>query len=95
MTVDDVVDFLKEQKLDKFVKAFETNGIDGDILEAILARNKDKSDRVDMTVMDIILEEIGVTGGVKMGKIRTRLNKFSAFVSVKSSAQSKAPGAVV
>jgi hypothetical protein len=93
LTVDDVVNFLKKLKLDTYVNPFRANGIDGDILEAILARDGDKvmmeSIGHEMKVTDIILEELGVTSGIQRAKIRT-FKKFlsSSLASVRSSVQS-------
>ena len=93
MTVDDVVDFLKKLKLDTYVNPFRANGVDGDILEAILARDGDKvmieSIGREMKVTDIILEELGVTNGIHRAKIRT-FKKFlsGSLASVRSSVQS-------
>ena len=77
MTVDDVVDFLTHQKLDQFVDAFRENGIDGDILKAILSRETEKVKGEEMSVTDKILEELGVKSGMQMAGIRRKLKKIS------------------
>ena len=88
-----MVNFLKKLKLDTYVNPFRANGIDGDILEAILARDGDKvmieSIGREMKVTDIILEELGVTSGIQRAKIRT-FKKFlsGSLASVRSSVQS-------
>lgn len=77
MTVDDVVKFLTQQKLGQFVDAFRENEIDGDILKAILAREDEKVKGEEMSVMDKILEELGVMPGMQMARIRGKLKKIS------------------
>ena len=85
--MDDVINFLKEQKLDRFVDAFRANAIDGDIMEAILARESDKvwiqSKGKEMTVTDIILEELGITSGITRANIRGRFK--NSLTSIRSS----------
>ena len=100
LSVDDVANFLKEQQLDMFVEAFRENGIDGDILEAILARKEDKvmvkSKGGEMLVTDLILEELGMTRAMQRakakGKFRKLLPQDSLAASVRSSVRSTSRG---
>ena len=92
LSVDEVADFLKQQKLGEFVDAFRANSIDGDLLEAILARNKDKvmvpSKGTEMLVTDIILEELGMTTAPQRLRVRGKFRRYTdSVVSVHSSVQ--------
>ena len=96
-----MVDFLKKLKLDKYVNPFRANGVDGDILEAILAREGQRVMREsigrEMTVTDLILEELGVNSGIHRAKIRTfkKLISGGSLASVRSTVQSTASGVSV
>lgn len=79
LSVDDVAAFLKEQKLEKFVKPFTVNGIDGSILEAILARKTQVivEGMEDVTVADKILqEELGMKTRMQRLKVKANLEKY-------------------
>ena len=71
--------FLKEQKLEKFVKPFTENGIDGSILEAILARKTQVivEGMEDVTVADKILqEELGMKTRMQRLKVKANFEKY-------------------
>ena len=58
VTIDDVTDFLKSQKLDMYINTFRESGIDGDILSAIIARKKNvQFGGKEMALVDLILQE--------------------------------------
>ena len=89
--MDEVIDFLKSQKLDEFVDTFRANGIDGDILDAILAKKDEKvlveSRGGEMSVTDLILhEELEMTKAVQRLKLKGKILKYTdSLVSVRSS----------
>ena len=71
--------FLKEQKLEKFVKPFTENGINGSILEAILARKTQVivEGMEDVTVADKILqEELGMKTRMQRLKVKANFEKY-------------------
>ena len=71
--------FLKEQKLEKFVKPFTENGIDGSILEAILARKTQVivEGMKGVTVADKILqEELGMETRMQRLKVKANFEKY-------------------
>ena len=95
--MDEVADFLRGQKLDEFVEAFRENGIDGEILEAILARKEDKvlvqtkKGEISMVVTDIILEELGMKTAMQRVRVKGKLKRFTdSIVSIRSSVQQTA-----
>ena len=67
--VSEVVKYLQENKLEKYIKLFEENEIDGDMLLD-----------TDPTLMKAVLKEIGV-GVVDRVKI---LSKFKTFASIEA-----------
>ena len=78
ISVDDITDFLKIQKLDPYTNVFRDNGIDGDILSAIIEK--------EVKVADIILkEELGMKKAVERAKVKAN---FGDFVDSLASVQS-------
>ena len=60
-----LLDFFRQNKLDKYIGSIETQGIDGDmILE------------VDKKVMEGVLEEVGVASKLDIRKILTKYKGF-------------------
>ena len=89
ISVDDVTDFLKAQKMDMYINTFRENGIDGDILTAITAR-KDKvvvEGKGEVAVADVILQdELGVKSGLHRMKLKGNIRGFrDSLTSVRSS----------
>ena len=90
--VDKMADFLREQTLDEFVEVFRENGINGEILEAILARNdnkvlvQNKKGEITMVVTDIILIELGMKMAIQRLKVKRKFRRFTdSIVSIRSS----------
>ena len=80
--------FLKEQKLEKFIIPFTENGIDGSILEAILARKTQLKveGMEDVTVADKILqEELGMK--IRMQRLKVKANFEKYLDNVRSNTQ--------
>ena len=87
-SIEDVADFLKAQKLDAYIDIFKVNGIDGDILSAIVAR-KDTvqvEGKGEMVVADIILQDdLGMNKAVHRLKVKGKIRKFvDSLASVRS-----------
>ena len=87
-----MADFLREQTLDEFVEVFRENGINGEILEAILARNdnkvlvQNKKGEITMVVTDIILIELGMKMAIQRLKVKGKFRRFTdSIVSIRSS----------
>lgn len=83
--------------MDKFIETFRANGIDGDILDAILARKEEKvwvdSKGGEMSVTDLILhDELGMTTAVQRLRVKGKIKSYTdslASVCSKTLASSK------
>ena len=89
-SVEDIVDFLKSQKLDAYIQTFRDNGIDGDILAAIVARKeKVKVGEKEVTVVDLILqEEFGMKTAMHRLRVKGKIKGFCDSLSIRSSSSS-------
>ena len=72
-----MTDFLKSQKLDMYINTFRENGIDGDILSAIIARKeKMQFGGKEMAVVDLILQEDLGVARKHMLKVKGKIKGF-------------------
>lgn len=79
-----MANFLKQNKLQNYVESFKENCIDGDILKAILSRSNAAEGTGDMSVADIILQDLGVKKGPHRLKIKSKFSAFSEFATSSS-----------
>lgn len=70
-----MIDLLKSQKLDMYIDTFRENGIDGDILSAILTRKE--SDGKEMAD-HILQEDLGMKDKLDRWKIKSKGKKYVA-----------------
>jgi hypothetical protein len=81
LSLDDIADYLEKQQLDTFVDTFRANCIDGELLEAILARKQDKvmvEGNRQMSVTDLILKELGMTEAKQRVKLKSKIGIYTA-----------------
>lgn len=70
-----MINFLKICKLDKYISTFKGNGVDGDILSAILARKEVQSDGKEMAD-HILQEDLGMKSSLHRLKVKGNIKKL-------------------